>query len=107
MPGGARLLVVARPGAGRRAGRMTAVRCLSPGTVPVLLLAALCGPGAGEGFADRNVLRGGGQIRGKVVADPRHPDRVTIVTETGKTPLTFQKSQVLQVIAGPGVRGGA
>ena len=56
---------------------------------------------AGEGRADRIVLRGGGQIRGKVIPDPDRPDRVTVVTETGKTPLTFQKPQILQVIAEP------
>ena len=51
--------------------------------------------------ADRVVLRGGGQIRGKVVPDPDHPDRVTVLTEKGKTPLKFQKSMVLKVIAEP------
>ena len=54
---------------------------------------------AGEGRADKITLRGGGQIRGKVVPDPEHPDRVKILTETGKTPLSFQKAQVVQVQA--------
>ena len=55
----------------------------------------------GEARADRIALRGGGQIRGKVLPDPQHPDRWTILTETGKTPLNFQKAQVLQVQAEP------
>lgn len=53
--------------------------------------------------ADRIVLRGGGQIRGKVLADPKHPDRVTVIGDRGKTPLTFQKAQVVEVVAEPSV----
>jgi hypothetical protein len=52
--------------------------------------------------ADRIMLRGGTQVRGKVVPDPAHPNRVTVLTETGKTPLTFDKPKVIQVIAEPG-----
>src|SRR4051812_35675788 len=51
----------------------------------------------GECRADRIALRGGGQIRAKVLPDPKHPERLTILTETGKTPLSFQKAQILQV----------
>ena len=57
--------------------------------------------GAGEGRADRIILRGGGQIRGKVLPDPDRPDRVIVLTETGKTPLTFQKPQIVRVVAEP------
>ena len=57
----------------------------------------------GESRADRITLRGGGQIRGKVLPDPQSPDRVTILTESGKTPLSFQKAQILQVTAEPSV----
>ena len=56
----------------------------------------------GEARADRIVLRGGGQVKGKVVADPRGPDRMTVIPEHGKTPLVFEKAKVLQIIAEPG-----
>lgn len=82
---------------------MTAARLLPPGVVCLMLSTLGLPVGGGRCFADRIALRGGGQIRGKVVADPRHPDRVTVLTETGKTPLTFQKAQVLQVVAEPSV----
>jgi len=59
--------------------------------------------GAGSVRADRIVLRGGGQVRGKVIPDPNRPDRVTVLAETGKTPLVFQKPQVLKVVAERGV----
>ncbi len=52
-------------------------------------------------WADRIILRGGGQIRGKVLADPKEPTRVIILGEKGKTPLRFQKAQVLEVIREP------
>jgi hypothetical protein len=54
-----------------------------------------------EARADRIVLRGGGQIRGKVLADPKQPDRVIVLGEKGKTPLRFQKAQVIEVIREP------
>ena len=55
-----------------------------------------------EARADRVVLRGGGQIKGKVQPDPKHPDRVSVLTERGKKPLSFQKAQIVQVVAEPG-----
>ncbi len=55
----------------------------------------------GESRADRISLRGGGQIRGKVLPDPEHPERVKILTESGKTPLSFKKAQILQVSVEP------
>lgn len=57
---------------------------------------------AGDTRADRIVLRGGGQVRGKVTPDPNRPDRVSVLTERGKTPLSFQKVQVIEVVAEPG-----
>src|SRR5206468_1916055 len=48
--------------------------------------------------ADRIILRGGGQIRGEVVPDPARKDRVTVITETGKTPLIFEKAKVVQIV---------
>ncbi len=53
--------------------------------------------------ADRIVLRGGGQIKGKVITDPKQPDRVTVLTERGKTPLSFQKAQIVSVVAEPSI----
>jgi hypothetical protein len=83
-------------------------RCRTPGWKhPVLIglstaviAVSLVG---GESRADRITLRGGGQIRGKVLPDPQSPDRVRILTESGKTPLNFQKAQILQVTAEPSV----
>ena len=57
---------------------------------------------AGDARGDRIVVRGGGQIVGKVSPDPKDPDRVSVLTERGKTPLSLRKAQVLQVIAEPG-----
>jgi hypothetical protein len=71
------------------------------GLVLAALGLGLTAPGSRAARADRIVLRGGGQIRGKVVADPKQPDRVTVLTEKGKTPLRFQKPQVVQVISAP------
>jgi hypothetical protein len=70
------------------------------GIATLIGLAALAGT-PGEGRADRIVLRGGGQIRGKVLPDASHPDRVTVLTEKGKTPLVFEKPKVLQVVPEP------
>jgi hypothetical protein len=71
------------------------------GLVLATLGLGLTAPGGPDARADRIVLRGGGQIRGKVVADPKQSDRVTVLTEKGRTPLRFQKSQVVQVIREP------
>ena len=50
---------------------------------------------------DRIVLRGGGQLRGKVLADPKHLDRVQVLTERGKKPLSFEKARITEVVAEP------
>ena len=70
--------------------------------IPVLIGLGLIAVAASDSRADRILLRGGGQIRGKVLPDSQHPDRFTVLTETGKTPLNFQKSQILQIQAEPG-----
>lgn len=57
---------------------------------------------ANRARADRIVLRGGGQIKGKLTPDPTRPDRVTLLTERGKTPLSFQKAQIVRVDPEPG-----
>src|SRR5262249_2971811 len=45
------------------------------------------------------VLRGGGQVQGKVVPDPKNPDRVQVWLLQGRNPLSFQKGQVVEVIS--------
>jgi hypothetical protein len=81
----------------RRGSReWTALALLRVGTVVALLAV-----GGTESRADRITLRGGGQIRGKVLPDPEHPDRVKVLSESGKTPLSFQKAQIVQVAAEP------
>ena len=52
--------------------------------------------------ADVIVLRGGGEIQGKVIADPKKPDTVHVLLMKGRNPLTFQKKQILQVVPRPG-----
>ena len=57
--------------------------------------------------ADKIVLRGGGQIKGKILpADPKRPSRVTVLTERGKTPLTFEKTQIAEIIPETGPLDG-
>src|SRR4051795_7559394 len=51
----------------------------------------------GESRADRITLRGGGQVRGKLVTDQAHPDVLLFLGEVGKTPMVFKKEQVVQV----------
>lgn len=83
---------------------MTGMRVLSRfGVAPLCLGVVFNWLGGAECFADRIVLRGGGEIRGKVVSDASRPDRVTVLLATGKTPLTFEKPKILQVIAEPSV----
>jgi hypothetical protein len=67
------------------------------------IVVVVVGVDQGQCRADRITLRGGGQIRGKVLPDPQHPDRVKILTESGKTPLSFQKTQIVQVVAEPSI----
>jgi hypothetical protein len=53
---------------------------------------------SGVATADVIVLRGGGEIQGKVIADPKKPDVVQVLGFKGRNPLTFPKRQVLQII---------
>ena len=60
-------------------------------------------PGVGaQARPDVILLRGGGEIQGKVIADPTKPDTVQVLLMKGRNPLTFQKKQILQVIPKPG-----
>jgi hypothetical protein len=45
------------------------------------------------------MLRGGGQVEGKVVPDPLHQDRVSVWLLQGRNPLSLEKSKVVDVIA--------
>ncbi len=48
--------------------------------------------------ADSIELRGGGQIQGKVVPDPKNKDRVLVLLLQGRRPLSLQKGQILRVV---------
>ncbi len=64
----------------------------------ILLMAWLSiGPGR-EARADRITIRGGGQIKGKLVSDPAHPGQWLYFGEVGKTPMVFKKDQIVQVL---------
>lgn len=71
----------------RLAATVVVVGCLLIGVLPTR--------------ADRIVLRGGGQLRGKVLPDPKRIDRVLILTERDKTPLSFEKAQITEVVSEP------
>ena len=47
--------------------------------------------------ADVIALRGGGQVTGKVVPDPQNKDRVQVWLLQGRKPLSFLKSQIVEV----------
>jgi hypothetical protein len=66
--------------------------------VGAVALAASLIVSAGESRADRIVLRGGGQVKGKIVPDPKKADRVSVVLERGKTPMSVPKDRIVQVI---------
>jgi hypothetical protein len=51
--------------------------------------------------ADVIMLRGGGQVQGKVTPDPNHKDRVQVWLLQGRNPLSFQKGQVVEVTPKP------
>jgi hypothetical protein len=53
---------------------------------------------SGTARPDVIILRGGGEIQGKVINDPKKPDTVQVMLLKGKNPLTFQKKQILEVI---------
>jgi hypothetical protein len=49
-------------------------------------------------YADTIVLRGGGQVQGKVVPDPDQKDRVQVWLLQARKPLSLKRAQVLEVI---------
>jgi hypothetical protein len=74
-----------------------------PGTwstrsLAVFLLAGLAIGGVGSpASGDRITVRGGGQIRGKLIPDKDHPGQSLFIGEVGKTPMVFTKDQIVQV----------
>ena len=67
--------------------------------IAVLLLACVAiGSSAGPSLADRITVRGGGQLKGKLIPDGSHPGQFLFIGEVGKTPMVFKKDQVIQVV---------
>ena len=66
----------------------------------LVLLSPLIALGSGPRMAraDVIVLRGGGQVQGKVLPDPQNEDRVQVWLLQGRKPLSFQKAQIVEVI---------
>jgi hypothetical protein len=46
---------------------------------------------------DKITIRGGGQIKGKLIPDKAHPGQFLYIGEVGKTPMSFTKDQIVQV----------
>jgi hypothetical protein len=81
------------------AGQRRPFGCGSEGLVWLVLCAwGLLATSAGSARADVVELRGGGQIQGKVVPDPKNKDRVQVLLLQGRRPLSFQKGQIVRVI---------
>jgi hypothetical protein len=51
--------------------------------------------------ADVIMLRGGGQVQGKVLPDPKTKDRVQVWLLQGRNPLSFEKGKIVEVIPRP------
>jgi HEAT repeat protein len=54
-----------------------------------------------DAAADTIMLRGGGQVEGKIVPDTTHPDRVSVWLMQGRNPLSLEKTKILEVIRKP------
>ena len=57
----------------------------------------VCASAGAEARADVIELRGGGEIQGKVLANPSKPGTVQVLLLKGKNPLTFQRKQILKI----------
>ena len=65
---------------------------------PLLLSGSLAlVPAGSTARADVIVLRGGGQVTGKVLPDPQNKERVHVWLLQGRKPLSFLKSQIAEV----------
>jgi hypothetical protein len=79
-------------------------RCLAEmrvaGAMVVLVAPAMIVLGAlpRAARADSIILRGGGQVQGKVVPDPNDENRVHVWLLQGRKPLSFLKSQILEIV---------
>jgi hypothetical protein len=51
--------------------------------------------------SDTILMRGGGEIQGKLIVDPKKPDTVQVLLMKGSHPLIFQKKQILKVVPKP------
>src|SRR6516165_6564023 len=60
----------------------------------IAMLAGACG----RVMSDTIELRGGGEIQGKVITDPKKPDTIQVLLLKGRAPLVFQSKQILRVI---------
>jgi len=67
--------------------------------VIAVVASAVAGFAARATRADTIMLRGGGQVEGKVVPDPKDKDRVQVWLVKGRKPLSFQKAQILEVVS--------
>ena len=71
-------------------------RCWIIGLLGVSLI--LIGLGyARSARADRIMLRGGGQLHGKLIANPADPAHLTFVGALGRNPIIYKPEQILQV----------
>ncbi len=52
---------------------------------------------SGIARADRILLRGGGQVKGKLVPDKARPGELLLIGEVGRTPMVLKRDQVIQV----------
>src|SRR5271157_421104 len=71
-------------------------RCGTTGSW-ILSLAVFVGACA-QARSDTIELRGGGEIQGKVIIDPKKPDTVQVLLLKGRNLLTFQSKLILKVI---------
>ncbi len=67
----------------------------------LIALAVVVARETAKARADLIDLRGGGQVRGKVVADPKNKDRVQVWLLRGRNPLSFHKGQIVNVTRQP------
>jgi hypothetical protein len=65
--------------------------------VAFLLAGLAIGGPASTARGDRISVRGGGQIKGKLIPDKAHPGQLLYIGEVGKTPMVFKKDQIIQV----------
>jgi hypothetical protein len=68
-----------------------------------LLVVFTTATACGTARSDVIVLRGGGEIQGKVITDPKQPETVQVLMIRGKHPLVLKKQQIVKVVpkAGP------